>query len=117
AAQPMRVAFKDCVALTVTNQSRFRPGDRKRRRAPDLAGLLVTQIDDLAGRIANRVVAPRSQAVELAVKRPGKSCPALGHHKPETRVGHDVDPRRWGKPRPERSRAPARWIAVVSRGR
>src|SRR5262249_1235519 len=71
-------------------------------------GLFVAEIDHLARRVGNRIVAPGGEPVHLAVAGPGIARPSLGDEEPEGRVGNDVRPggRRQGrvqagtKPRP-----------------
>ena len=62
--------------------------------APEITVFLVTQIDDLARRVGDRVVAPRRQPIRLAVLRPGITRAALGNQEAEDWVGDHVDP--WG---------------------
>ena len=81
------------VALAVADGDGRAGAARQGRRRPDLAGLLVAQIDDLAGRVGDRVVAPGRQAVHLAVAGPGVARPGLGHQEAEAGVGEHVDPR------------------------
>src|SRR5687767_15742029 len=64
------------------------------RGRPNLPVFLVTQVDDLAARIHDRVVTPRSQALALAVTAPGVAEATLGQHATETRVTDHVAPRR-----------------------
>ena len=66
----------------------------QRRRRPERAGLFVADEERLAGRIADRIVAPRRQPVVVAVDRPGVAGAALGGGEAEGRVGDDVRPRR-----------------------
>ncbi len=71
-----------------------RHADRPRRRAPELAGVLVAQVEGLRHRIAGRIVVPRGEAEEEAVGGPGETAAALGDHEAAVRVGDDVGPRR-----------------------
>src|SRR5581483_5181693 len=81
------------VALTV-------PGDiegagfanRGCRGGPKVPALLVTQIDRLSGRVADRIVRPGGQLVLAAVAGPGVAGTFRGHLKSEGRVGDHVDP-------------------------
>ena len=58
--------------------------DRLRRRAPELAALLVAHVDRLARRIADRIVRPGRQLVLAAVARPRCSrCPRPTTWKPK----------------------------------
>src|SRR4051812_36762272 len=61
---------------------------------PEPAGLLVAQVERLAGRVDERVVRPGRQAVLLAVGLPGGAGAALRDDEPEGRVGDHVHPRR-----------------------
>ena len=92
--EAVRVLFKGGIALTMTHQGRLGRWNRQRRWAPDLTAVFVSQVDDLARRVRDRVVAPGCQPVRLAVSRPGKTGPALGDQETETGVGDNVAP--WG---------------------
>ena len=63
------------------------------RRRPELAGLLVAEVNGLAGRIGDGIVAPGGQAVHLAVAGPGVAAAGLGDQAAEAGVGEHVDPR------------------------
>ena len=115
--EAVRVPFKDGIALAVTDQCRLGRRNRQRGWAPDLAALLVSQVDDLARRVRDRVVAPGRQPVRLAVARPGKPGPALGDQEAETGVGDDVDPRGGGQARINHGRGLRLTVAAVARGR
>ena len=99
------VPFKDRVTLAVTDERGRSRRDGQGRRAPDLAGLLVAQIDDLAGGVGDRVVAPGRQAILLAVAGPGEARSGLGDLEAERGVGDDVDPGRGRQERPGRGRS------------
>src|SRR5689334_23306485 len=68
--------------------------DRRRRRAPQLAGFLVAQVDSLAGAVTDRVVAPRRERVLAAVARPGVTRAVGGYVAAEAAIGDHVDPGR-----------------------
>ena len=70
---------------------------RRRRGRPELAALVVAQIHDLRRRIDDRVVAPWSQPVVIAVLRPRSSQARVCGDEPETLVRNDVRPWR-GRP-------------------
>src|SRR5688572_10445166 len=70
------------------------PGGKRCRR-PELARVVVTQIERLARRIPHRVVAPGRQAVAVAVLGPGEAWAQLGGDEPERRVRDHVRPWRW----------------------
>src|SRR6185295_720413 len=67
--------------------------ERPGRRGPNVAGLLVAEIDDLPQRIGDRIIAPRRQAVRLAVAAPGEARATFGNEEAKLRIGDDVDPR------------------------
>ncbi len=73
---------------------RLLAADRQRRRAPQLAGVVVADVDRLAHRVADGIVRPRRELVLAAVPRPGVAGARLGDLEPERRVGDDVQPRR-----------------------
>ena len=74
----------DGVGRTVAN--------RQRRRRPDSAGLVVAQIDHLAGEVADRIIVPGRQFVLAAVPRPGVTPTGLADQKAECPVGNAIDP-------------------------
>ena len=93
-AMPSCDVLEAAVALAV-------PGDVGRllrgsaaRRAPQLAGLLVPDVDRLARRVADRVVRPRRELVLAAVDRPRVARPRTRRPGSRTRVRDDVDPGR-----------------------
>ena len=63
---------------------RLRASDRLRRRAPELAGVVVADVDRLARRVADRVVGPRRELVLAAVARP--RCSRTRTRRPGTRT-------------------------------
>ena len=86
-------------ALAMTDGDGRAWSARQGRGRPDLARLLVAQVDHLARRVRTRVVRPRGEAVHLAVARPGVAQAGLGHQASESRVGQHVGPggRRQGR--------------------
>src|SRR5664280_511119 len=68
------------------------PSDRQSRRAPQVAGVQVTQIEDLAGAIADRIVGPGCDLVLATVDRPGVAAAFGRDLKTEVRIGDDIDP-------------------------
>ena len=68
--------------------------DRQRRRAPQVAGVVVAQIEHLARTIADRIVRPGRELVLAAVDRPGVAAAFGRHLKAEVGIGDDVDPGR-----------------------
>ena len=74
--------------------SRARVADRRGRRPPNLAGLLIAQIQHLAGTIRDRIVRPRSDLMFPAVEGPGEAAAVGRNLKSKVWIGDDVDPRR-----------------------
>ena len=68
--------------------------DRQRRRTPELARVVVPQIERLARAIGHRIVRPRRDLVLAAVDRPGVAAAFCADLEAERRIGDDVDPRR-----------------------
>src|SRR6267142_1180070 len=95
----MHVVLEPAVALPV-------PGgvgcglvtDRQGRRTPQLTGLLVAQIDDLAWPIGDGVVRPGRELVLATAARPGVAAALDRDLKAERGIGDDIDPR--GRYRP-----------------
>ena len=71
--------------------------DRLRRRAPEVAGVVVADVEGFACWVADGVVGPRRQLVFPAVLGPGVPTAGLGHLEPERLVGDHVEPRSWGR--------------------
>ena len=71
---------------------RLLAADRLGRRTPQLAAVVVPDVDRLAHRIDDRVVRPRGELVFAAVPGPRVPRPGLGDLEPERRVGDDVEP-------------------------
>ena len=63
--------------------------------APHLTRLRVPEKNRFAGRIADGVVEPGGEAIEVAVLHPGESTTALGDAEPNIAVGDDVRPWTW----------------------
>ena len=63
------------------------------RRAPEIARVVVMQIECLSRIIGDRVVRPGGKLILPAIDRPGVTASLGGHLEPEQRVGDDVDPR------------------------
>src|SRR5262245_9801661 len=86
--------LEDRVAVSVARPiGVFLLTNRQRSGSPNRATLLVTQVDDLRLRIRERIVAPRSQAIGLAIPAPREAEPALGYQGAKARVRHHVAPR------------------------
>ena len=89
--------LEPAVPGTVTGDvRRLLAADRLGRRAPQLAAVVVPDVDRLAHRVADGVVGPRRELVLAAVPRPRVARPGLGDLEPERRVGDHVQPRRRG---------------------
>ena len=79
---------------------RFLAADRLCRRAPQLAAVVIPDVDRLADRVADRVVGPWRELVLAAVPRPGVARPGLGDLETKRRIRDHVQPgRRSGLPR------------------
>ena len=57
--------------------------DRQRRGTPQLAAVVIPNVDRLAGRIAHWIVGPWRELVLAAVPVPGVARPGLGDHESE----------------------------------
>src|SRR5258705_9872497 len=68
--------------------------DRERRRPPQIPGLVVPDVDDLARRIADRIVRPGGELILPAVDRPRVPGTRLGDLEAEIPICDHVDPRR-----------------------
>ena len=89
---PMSLAFKDGVSLPMTHARGVVSRDRRGSRTPCLAGRFIAQVNHFRGRIDDRIVAPASQSIRLAVASPGESRPTLGDEETERGIGDHVDP-------------------------
>ena len=63
--------------------------------APDVAAVLVAQVQRLARGIDDRIVGPGRQQVLAAVLRPGEGTAGFGHEGAEAGVRDDVAPGQW----------------------
>ena len=68
--------------------------DGKRRRTPQVAAVVVSEIEGFAAAVADGVVRPRRDLIFTAVDRPGVAAALGSHLEAERRIGDDVDPRR-----------------------
>src|SRR5262245_24033258 len=82
------------IALAVTDDGRLLTATGRRRRRPVLTCLFIANVNDLTRRITNRIIAPGSQAIRLAVACPRVTAATFGDQAAEVRVCQDVDPRR-----------------------
>ncbi len=109
--EPVTLLLEERVTLAVAHQGRRAAAKRPRRRRPELAGFLVAQVNGLRRRIAHGVVAPRRQAIELAIAGPGAAEAAFRDEKTARRVRDHVHPR----PRRQcKTRRPVRQNAVFA---
>src|SRR6266436_4038494 len=67
--------------------------DRLWRGRPHDANVIIADVDGGPGRIGNRIVEPRREAIVLAIATPDKFGARLGNKCAKLRIGHDVDPR------------------------
>ena len=86
------VMFENRIALTVSCAVSILLADRQRRRGPEDAEVVVANVNRGAGRIGDRIVEPRREAIALAITVPGESRARLGDERAEVRIRHDVDP-------------------------
>ena len=82
------------ITLAMADDRRRLAAARGGRWRPELPGFLVTEVNGLAGRIGNGIVAPGGEAIHLAVARPGVTAAGLGDQATEVGVGEHVGPRR-----------------------
>src|SRR5215212_4404914 len=61
-------------------------------RRPELAGILVAQVDHFAGRIVDRVVRPGGELILTAVPAPRVTAARLGDDEAELFISDDVRP-------------------------
>ncbi len=69
-----------------------RIADRQRRCAPQLAAVVIAQINRLRRIVADGIVGPGRELILLRVDRPGAARAVGRHEKPELRIGDDVGP-------------------------
>src|SRR5688572_23587359 len=85
--------FVGCLSRTVPRRVRMSLAGWQRRSSPENAGVLITNEDGFARRIANGVVRPRGEAVVVTVPRPGESSAAFRRRESKHRVRDNIDPR------------------------
>ena len=91
----MRHMLETTVALAVSgNVSGGVVADGKSRRRPDIAIVLVAQIDDFTGAVADRVVRPGRELVLAAIDRPCVTAALGGDLEAKRGIGDDIHPRR-----------------------
>src|SRR5262245_59639395 len=66
--------------------------DGERRRPPQLTGLLVADVEDLAWLVAHRIVRPGRELILPAVHGPGVAGPGLRDLEADGAIRHHVDP-------------------------
>src|SRR5919197_6758782 len=89
----MRAVLEACVALPVADDvGRGGLVDRQRGRSPQISRLIVTDVDALARRIADRIVRPRAQLVLAAIDRPRVPRTRLGDLETEPWIRDHIDP-------------------------
>src|SRR4029450_1635152 len=88
-------APESTVPWAVADDSCCPAATRRWRRSPELPGFFVAKIDSLARRIAARFVAPRREAVHLAVPCPRVAAAGFRHETAEVGVGDHVAPGGW----------------------
>ncbi len=90
-----RDVLESTVAEAVTHHvGGRRLPNRQRRRAPQVAAVLVTQVHDLRRCVAHWIVGPRGELILLRIDRPCGPGAVGGHEEAELRIGDDVGPRR-----------------------
>src|ERR1700736_1120661 len=90
----VRRVFEPAVSLAVPRTiGRVRVADWQSRRSPQLAGLLIAQIQCFPRTIGDRVVRPGRELILATVSGPGIPAAFCGHLEAKVRIGDDVDPR------------------------
>ena len=89
----MRLTFEAAVSLAVARDEMAAViADRRSRRAPEFARVLVLDIDDLARPIGHRIIRPRRELILFTVDRPGVTAPLNRDLKAERRIRDHIDP-------------------------
>jgi hypothetical protein len=89
------VVLEPAVARPVVGDvRRFVAPDRQRGGAPQVAAVVVSDVDRLASGVGHGVIRPRRQLILAAVLRPGVAGSRFGDLEPKSLVGDDVEPRR-----------------------
>src|SRR3984893_1527115 len=89
-----RRVFEPAVSLAVPRTIEgVRVPDRQSRRSPQLAGLLIAQIQCFTRSIGDRVIRPGRELILATVSGPGIPAAFCGHLEAKVRIGDDVDPR------------------------
>ena len=87
--------FEAAVSAAVSGDiSRGFVANGKRSRAPQFAGIIITQIERFAWTVGNGIVRPRRDLVFAAVDGPRLAASLSRGLKAKGRIGDDVDPRR-----------------------
>ncbi len=90
--QPVLAVLKDAVPEAVSAGVRRVAGARPWHRAEEPSARIVAEVENLAARIADGVVAPRRQSIELGIAAPSVGAAALADYGAEPRVGNDIHP-------------------------
>jgi hypothetical protein len=91
----VRSVFEAAVASTVTGDiNRCGVADGERCRAPDITGLVISDIKSLTLGVADRIIGPRGELVFAAVGRPSVAAAFGRGLEAKARIGDDVDPGR-----------------------
>ena len=88
------LVFEEAVSKAMAGGERVVTRAGQRGRRPELAALLVAQVDGLAAAVADRVVVPGREAQLVGVLAPGVGAAGFRDHAAEARVGKHVGPRR-----------------------
>ena len=70
----------------------------KRRRRPELPGVLIPEVQSFTRRIQDWIIAPGGQPEFMGIFHPGISGPTFRDNRPKRRVGDHIDPGGWRGP-------------------
>ena len=91
----MRHMLETTVALAMSgNVSGGVVADGKSSRRPDIATILVADINNFTGAVADGIVRPGSELVLAAIDRPCVTAALRGNLEAKRRIGDDIHPRR-----------------------
>jgi hypothetical protein len=85
--------FKNGVAEAMPDDIGRRTARGQWRRRPELAGLLITDIEGLAGGVPNEIIVPGCQSEFVGIFEPGICAAAFRDDRPKRRIGQDIHPR------------------------
>src|SRR5438445_346003 len=80
----------------MAHQDRNGTLNRLRRWRPNFPGRLIANVNNFAGGVVDRIIAPGRDLVGLTVAHPGVAGPTFGHDEAATFVGYHINPRRRG---------------------